>query len=169
VTVEVDIPFEADATMIKKAVAANLRARVSAAPGEIDDGGPDGRRQTVPRCDELTECLLLPAHFRPATRCHVVTAFGANVYGNRAEGAILAAYTFSGNVSIRYNRRIYTFQLDEIHDVSSQLQVAYIQQLRTAKGGSCSPRAFESAAKLSRDDAGLAVVLAIWQELQATV
>jgi hypothetical protein len=65
--------------------------RELAATRKFQDGDPDGRRQAVPRCDELTECLLLPAHFRPATNRRVVTAFRANCYVNRAAGAIPAA------------------------------------------------------------------------------
>ena len=40
--------------------------RESAAPRKIHDGGPNGRRQAVPVRDQLTECLVLPASFRPA-------------------------------------------------------------------------------------------------------
>ena len=48
----------------------------SPAPHQFHDLVPDGRCQRVPVCDQLEECLVLPAHFRPATKRHVVTIIG---------------------------------------------------------------------------------------------
>ena len=47
----------------------------------------------MPVCDQLVECLILPAMFRPATKCRVVTTFRASLYVNKAAGAIPAAST----------------------------------------------------------------------------
>src|SRR5271163_3527817 len=66
-------------------------SQLSPGPQQIDDRGPDGRRQTVPVCDQLVECRTLPAHFRPGTSHHVVTTLRADNCGNRASGAIPAA------------------------------------------------------------------------------
>ena len=53
-----------------------------------------GRVQAVPACDQLPECLSLPAHFRPATERRVVTTFRTERYVNRDAGAIPAASIF---------------------------------------------------------------------------
>ena len=45
----------------------------------------------MPVCDQLAECLVLPAMFRPATGRHVVTIFGTNACGIRDAGAIPAS------------------------------------------------------------------------------
>jgi hypothetical protein len=67
------------------------RCKLSPSRNQIDDRGPDGRRQAVPACDQLPECLSLPAHFRPATERRVVTTFRTKCYVNRAAGAIPGA------------------------------------------------------------------------------
>jgi len=71
--------------------------RLSIAAYQIQDGDPDGKRQAVPVCDQLAECLGLPAMFRPATRDQVVTACGANACGIWDAGAIPAASTSYAN------------------------------------------------------------------------
>ncbi len=43
-------------------------------PHEFHDRVPDRRRQAVPACDQLAECLVLPAMFRPAHGALSVTA-----------------------------------------------------------------------------------------------
>jgi hypothetical protein len=63
----------------------------SARPHQFHDRVHDRKRQAVRIRDQLTECLVLPTMFRPATTRHVVTTLGANIYGNRAAGAIPAA------------------------------------------------------------------------------
>jgi hypothetical protein len=60
---------------------------------QIDDLGPGGRCQAVPVRDQRTQCLLLPAMFRPGTRLYVVTAFGTSACGDWDAGAIPAAST----------------------------------------------------------------------------
>ena len=47
----IDILFEGVATMTKNAEAANPRPEIQPRLTKIHDGGPDGRRQAVPRCD----------------------------------------------------------------------------------------------------------------------
>ena len=47
----------------------------------------------MPVSDQLAECLLLPAMFRPATYDQVVTACGTNTCGTWDAGAIPAAST----------------------------------------------------------------------------
>jgi len=59
-------------------------------PHLCHDRVPDGRRQTVPIRDQLAECLVLPAMFRPATTDHVVTTCGASACGTWDAGAIPA-------------------------------------------------------------------------------
>ena len=60
------------------------RCKLSPSRNQIDDRGPDGRRQAVPACDQLPKCLSLPADFRPATERRVVTTFRTKSYVNRA-------------------------------------------------------------------------------------
>ena len=67
------------------------QCKLSPSPNQIDDRGPDGRRQGVPACDQLPECLSLPAHFRPATKRRVVTTIRTSRYANSDAGAIPAA------------------------------------------------------------------------------
>ena len=45
----------------------------------------------MPVCDQLPECLSLPAHFRPATSPRAATTVRAKRYGNTDAGAIPAA------------------------------------------------------------------------------
>ncbi len=66
-------------------------SRDSVAPGQIHDGGLDGRRQAVPVCDQLAECLVLPAHFRPAQGTLAITSLGFSVCVRLTAGAIPAA------------------------------------------------------------------------------
>jgi hypothetical protein len=54
----------------------------------------------VPVCDQLVECLIIPAHFRPATKCRVVTTFWANDYVKWATGAIPATLGRVGNTIV---------------------------------------------------------------------
>ena len=51
----------------------------------------------MPNGDNLAECLVLPAMFRPATRRHVVTTYRAICCGNWDAGAIPAASTSYAN------------------------------------------------------------------------
>jgi hypothetical protein len=44
----------------------------------------------VPACDQLPDCISLPAQFRPAAKSCVVTTFRMKCYVNRTTGAIPA-------------------------------------------------------------------------------
>jgi hypothetical protein len=71
-------------------------------PHQFQDCVPDERRQAVPGCDQLAECLVLPAMFRPGTKRHAVTTYRANACENGDAGAIPAASTtFHKRTSIR--------------------------------------------------------------------
>ncbi len=64
-----------------------------ARPQQSHDPLSDIWCQTVPVCDELAECLVLPAMFRPSHRALSITAFGITICGKRDAGAIPAAST----------------------------------------------------------------------------
>jgi hypothetical protein len=81
-----------------------------ARPHQFHDRVHDRRRQEVPVCDQLAECIVLPAMFRPAIRRHVVTTFGTITYGNRDAGAIPAA-----SISSVITRVIANICVDEGH------------------------------------------------------
>ena len=45
----------------------------SAATSQIQDGRSDRGRQAMPVCDQIAECLVLPAVLRPALWSHFIT------------------------------------------------------------------------------------------------
>jgi hypothetical protein len=73
--------------------------QLSPAPQQIHNRASDGRCHAVPARDQIVECLILPARFRPATRFCVVTTVRIIRYVNSGAGAILAASTSSEHAS----------------------------------------------------------------------
>ena len=59
--------------------------------GQFHARSPDGRRQAVPVCDQLTDCLILPAIFRPALWLQVIITIGVESCGNWDAGAVPAS------------------------------------------------------------------------------
>ena len=83
--------FQATAAAITALVTFFVALLRFANPHQCHDRILDGSCQALPVCDQFAECRILPAHFRPATKCRLVTTFRTYTYEKRAEGAIPAA------------------------------------------------------------------------------
>ena len=60
-------------------------------PRQIHDRGPDQRRQAVPVCDDLTECIVFPIPFRQALETLAASAIRNTGCVRQTTGAIPAA------------------------------------------------------------------------------
>jgi len=123
----------------------------------------------MPSCDKFPECLVLPAMFRPASRVRVVTAFGANTYGNLDAGAIPAASTFSEHASSHDRTRQYTSKPVSNKGVATHQHEAESRQQATPNVIRRPPRATKSATGALMDDPELAAVIDAWDRLPEAV